>query len=350
MKLLKLLSNSCAVVLLLISLRYSVIAQQSLPLSPELRVTEAAQIEIDDEFFNLAWNPVNSSLAISGLKGVYLYDADFLPIATLQFEENPVTISTIWSPDGRIAASLLGSNNVYFWDANTRAVLDVWHAGTLMPSSIAWSPDGSKVARSSIDGTVKIYDVGERREIYSSQPFEYGPNPKSLVWNADSRHLLFIGQDVTIRGVFIFDTVTNNVVDSIASEAKAARWNPAGNLLAFGDYILQVNRYVKSLPDFGIITIWENDPELIFRNGMLTYATTNALAWNPSGRYLASYSGEYQIQIWDVGNGQLVAQMPGGRPNFDDIASFDWLAWSPNGHQLAAVGRDVVYIWNISES
>lgn len=352
MKLLKLLSNSCAVVLLLISLRHSVIAQQSLPLSQELRVTEAAQIQIDDFLFSVSWNPINENIVVSGAEGVYLYDAQFSPVTTLKFEENPVTISTIWSPDGLTAASLLGSGNVYFWDANTRAILDIWRAGTLTPTSIAWSPDGSKVTRSSIDGTIKIYDVVERREIYSSQPFEYGPNPKSLAWNADSRRLLFIGQNDTIYGVFVFDTVTSSVVYSIASEASAARWSPAGNLLAIGDYIPQANPYVNSTPGLGIITIWEDNPEITFRKGMLTYATTNALAWHPGEQYLATYNWDQQIRIWDVPQGQLVAEIPsGGRPNPADTPNYDSLAWSLDGSQLADAGiNGIVYIWNISES
>jgi WD40 repeat protein len=70
-------------------------------------------------------------------------------------------------------------------------------------------------------------------------------------------------------------------------------------------------------------------------------AGINAMAVSKDNRVLATSNGDNSISLWDTRTGQLLAHLMNGQ-----FASIHFLAFSQDGHKLAAVGFDVT-VWDI---
>ncbi len=69
-----------------------------------------------------------------------------------------------------------------------------------------------------------------------------------------------------------------------------------------------------------------------------------AVAFNPSGEWIASASGDGTVSLWDVASGGLLQQFTG------DSGAMTALAFSPDGLWLAAGGLDAaVRIWRLAD-
>lgn len=89
-------------------------------------------------------------------------------LATLEHDTRVNSIA--WSPDGQWLATATGerksSNNaegyisgVQIWDAENYRLSYEFNAHTNAVLSISWSPDGSQLASSSLDGTIRIWEI-----------------------------------------------------------------------------------------------------------------------------------------------------------------------------------------------
>ena len=81
-------------------------------------------------------------------------------LSTLSGHENVVR-SVAWSPDGHRIASSSDDSTIKIWDAEIQEYecLKTLRGHTGSVRSVAWSPDGQKIASSSYDTTIKIWDI-----------------------------------------------------------------------------------------------------------------------------------------------------------------------------------------------
>lgn len=100
--------------------------------------------------------------------------------------------SSALSPEGRIIAMTYGfddfENAVSLWDTSNGK-----HLGTLAGHkqaiwSVAFSPDGKTLATSSVDGTLRLWNVASRRELLSIE--EPGTNLSNLRFSPDGNYLV----------------------------------------------------------------------------------------------------------------------------------------------------------------
>ena len=72
-------------------------------------------------------------------------------------------------------------------------------------------------------------------------------------------------------------------------------------------------------------------------------ATIEAVAWSPSGRFIASGSRDRSIRVWSARSGRCVAEMKAHQ------GSVFCVAWSPNEKMLASGSEDTtVRIWDVT--
>jgi hypothetical protein len=70
------------------------------------------------------------------------------------------TTSESWSPDGTKLASSSWDGTVRIWDAQTGTSIGAPLTGhTHFITSVSWSPDGTKLASSALDNTIRIWDA-----------------------------------------------------------------------------------------------------------------------------------------------------------------------------------------------
>jgi eukaryotic-like serine/threonine-protein kinase len=201
------------------------------------------------------------------------------------YHGHPATVmSVMWSPDGKRIASTSADYTVQVWDAFTGDHV-VTHSGhNAGVTGAVWSPDGKRIASASYDGTVQV-------------------------WNA------------TTGGGFFTCTHHNGIT--------ALALSPNG-------------KYIASGSSDGTVQIWEATTG----NHLLTY-TGNAgwvygLAWSPDSTHIVSGTNHGRVQIWVPTTGTNILSYPG-----HGTSLVHTLAWSPQGDHIASGGEDMtVQVWN----
>jgi WD40 repeat protein len=159
-----------------------------LPHQPDFKAT-------DDLIASVAFNSAGSMIVAGGNDGaVRLWDAKSrkaFPVITTPY---PVW-SVAFSPDGNQIATGSGGNDnsLQLWDVATRTAVGepmVGHVGWQL-MSIAFSPDGRLLATGGYDGTVRVWDTAERRELkrlagdrHAVQSVAFARHPHDHPWLA----------------------------------------------------------------------------------------------------------------------------------------------------------------------
>ena len=68
-------------------------------------------------------------------------------------------LSVTWSPDGTKLASSSDDRSIRIWNAETAESIATLQGHTDLVYSVAWSPDGTKLASGSDDESIRIWNV-----------------------------------------------------------------------------------------------------------------------------------------------------------------------------------------------
>jgi WD40 repeat protein len=258
------------------------------------------------------------------------------PVATfwaaLGLQSHPGAIA--FSPDGSLLAASVDSS-VQIWDVAT--LLPAATVRFELASAISWSPDQRLLAAGGFRGGVLVWDAETLQECYT---FATGSAwVRSLAFSSDGRRLVSVTNDGLVRA---WDLSTGSETQVLALDVGdwSVDWSvvslsPNGSSLAFGG-------------SDGLLTVYDLE-----RGGPPLDLTgfagrVGALAFSPDGRRLASTSctgGGTQhvndtvlawekdtVLIWDLVTGQTIHAF-----DADVFAGGDSLAFSPDGHTLAAM-------------
>ena len=246
-----------------------------------------------------------------------------------------------WSPDGSkiaIAGGGIGCDPakrdteyvVRLFDPITNSVVNTFlpqHHCRLI--DIAWSPDGNKIASSSDDGSMLIWDVMTGTRIgYSQISAQIG---LSVVWSPDSTKIVSIGSGGEYATTW--DAVTGERLYNTPSHddtTTSVVWSPDGNKIATSsnDNTIQIAD-VTQIPPIVAMTLQYT-------------ASLYSVDWSSDSTKLASGSIDGTIQIWDA----TIAA-----PSLDVLTghtdAVEMVVWSPDGSQLASGSTDgTVRIWD----
>ena len=277
------------------------------------------------------------------------------------FRLPPLGLEAEWSQfsnDGRWLAVKYRGGHVYAWNLEKRTAVPVLEGGAMHH---AFSPDSRLIATSCNSGHLHLYDLASGAERWS---VAVNNNLWSLSFHPTEPIIAAATLGKTLLQFFRTNDGQVDRTMTVPEMGYVARWSPNGQQL------------VSTHSDFSV-RVWQwpdaEWPELTlrFHRSEPTY-----VAFDPSGRWLATAGWDNQVGFFDARDGRLLLHVPGkmvlaatDRPEFVWLDGTHWvraeldpavavdalrvhearkapwhLAFSPNGRWLATAGEDGVRI------
>ncbi len=185
--------------------------------------------------------------------------------------------------------------------------------------AVAVSPDGTRLAATSRDGTCRLLETGEGRELaVFPAPRD---RPGCVAFSADGRRLAHCGPELSIG---VVDTVTNATTRHPAGHSdriRALAFSPDGRTLA-------------SASDDGTAILHDTERGVRVATLVAHRGPVTSLAFAPDGRSLATGSADGTVRLWRGADGALERTLEGHE---DPIAA---IAFAPDGRSLLSAGGD----------
>ena len=246
-------------------------------------------------------------------------------LATLEGHSNTVR-SVSFSPDGKVLASGSDDKTIKLWDVGSRREIATLTGHSNEVLSVSFSPDGQVLASGSYE-TIKLWDVGSRREIATLKG--HSNWVQSVSFSPDGQVLASGSYDKTIK---LWDVGSRREIATLKGHSDvvySVSFSPDGQVLASGS----VDNTIK-LWDVG------SRREIATLKGHSNWVLS--VSFSPDGQVLASGSKDGTIKLWDVGSRREIATLKG---HSNTVLS---VSFSPDGQVLASGSHDdTIKLWDV---
>lgn len=177
----------------------------------------------------------------------------------------------------------------------TEVFIQAGHSSEL--SRIAISPDGTQLATASFDGTVKLWDVATRREIYTVR--EHISIVNGVAFTPDGRFLLSAGAEPD-RRVLVTERASGRVVQRLAGHPKGVSAVAP----------LPDNRRAVSVGEEGRVTLWDLEAGKAEREWTFDIPWITSVAVAPDGASALLGAANGRILRISLADGAILREYP----------------------------------------
>ena len=284
----------------------------------------------------MAYSPDGSTLAVSGVNEVLLYDSKSFELKARLVGKARRIQSIVYADGGKILGIAGGSpaqfGEVQLWDTATNKLIKSIRSTYDTIYGLSFSPDASRIAFGTSDKTVRVISITDEKELVRFD--NHGDWVFGTVFSTDGSHFVSCSRDTALK---LVEVDTGSFVDDVNSSNKGygeinaiARHPKADQVLSVGeDRIPRLYRMFRQTrrdvgnTDFNLIKAYEAQSGSI-----------DAVAFSVDGSKFAVGSSSGEARIYNVVDGKRLLSMQG-----DTVGVFA-LAFHPDGTQLATGGFD----------
>lgn len=273
--------------------------------------------------FSVAFSPDGKTLAFgSEDKTIKLWEVTSGTLLRILEGHSARVIAVAFSPDGKTLASGSEDKTIKLWEMTSRKLLRTIESHSSMVMGVAFSPDGKTLVSGSIDNTIKLWETASGKLLHALD----GDSSFALAFSPDGKTLASGGLDKTIK---LWETASGKLLRTLeghSSWVMVVAFSPDGKTLA------SVGEEDKT------IRLWETVSGKLLC--VLEGDTSNALAFSPDGKILATAGFDKTIKLWETDSGKLLRTIEG------HSSSVFAVAFSPDGMTLASGGNDkTIKLW-----
>jgi WD40 repeat protein/serine/threonine protein kinase len=244
------------------------------------------------------------------------------------FQGHSGTVSGVdYSPDGARLASSSDDGSVRLWDVATGQQLKCLALKKMDLPCVAFSPDGARLAVGCGDGTVRVLDAAGLQEL-SALTGNAG-RVGGLRFSPDGARLVTISAGGRLKTWDLTAARELRTFQQPAGSLQCVAVSPDGKWLALGG-------------QGGAVRLLDAASGQEVRTFGGHAGGTNGVAFSPDGKRLASTGMDRAVRVWDVASGQVLRELLG---HASEVRS---VAFSPDGKRLASGGHDqMLKVWDI---
>lgn len=245
----------------------------------------------------VAWSPDGKHIASASDDSlVHIWNAASRQVIFTYDRHVGKVLTLAWSPDGTRLASASSDKTVQVWEVSNGRLIATYSGHAQPVYALAWSPDGKRIASGSGDRTVQIWEpVKDTRTNFfvaifslNTRPFTYRGHAQkitALAWSPDGRRIASTSNDKTMQ---VWDVVNGRlgfIYHNPSSAMNAVAWSSD-------------SRYLTAGSNDKTAQVWDaiTRKSLATYSGHTGYVTT--VAWSPDRGRIASAGVDRTIQVW----------------------------------------------------
>ncbi len=137
-----------------------------------------------------------------------------------------------WSPDATRIASTSGDGTVQIWNAATASAILTYNSSKLATFSVTWSPDGKYIASGHNDGIVHVWNATNGHTIFTNEGHSHAV--RAVAWSPDGAQIASADDDNTMQ---VWDALTGHHLSgyhliTYPGHGETVAWSPDGTNLA----------------------------------------------------------------------------------------------------------------------
>jgi WD40 repeat protein len=283
----------------------------------------------------VSWKPGGKYCVVSTEENIRIYDTETWKIVNRLRGHQATIYDIAYSSDGRRIASSSEDKTIKIWDAETGKEIRTI-TGQRYFRDMAWKPNTKQLAAVTPDGGIKIWDSETGREISN-----FTGGTQSVIYSPDGRYLIA----GTYGRMSVLDTGTGRIIKSIQSpnqfqEFEPNAYRPDGRQMAA--VYITAHSSQRIIVIFDTAT-WQEIRRIETDNGVpvITYSPDSrqmAIGYDPpSGQ---SEGRNSFIGIIDANTGRELGSIAW------PMLTIDAVTFSPDGNQINAVSGNTVKVWN----